>query len=495
MYGCVARVQERGCPGVSQKVRIERVSFAGAPVFLGTNRAGTPHWSANPERVACWLCDGWRARFNQHRAIRTRRTYPLDAGIERWWALYEEHPLGGDDVRQPGTDRKAREQFAFLRSLPAFVLHSAEREENASWFAGLKRKKARGGAVPGFKRRHEGMSFVCYRTNGTATNAAFTRTGRSSGVVSITGANRAQDVKPGTRGGRWKLILHVRVPKRMTIRPYTSVRVDWKYQTLVFVNTPLPIERVSTGAVVGIDAGVVHTLTTSDGVFLDMPKASVEREKTYRKLQRDLARKDRVNKARGGRRAVFASHRRERVRAELARIDARQVRACEDWIHKTTTQLVRDHDVIVLEDLRVQNMTRAAHGRGRRAKAGLNRGILNGRWGRIREVLSYKCALSGVRLVVVNPAYTSQTCPQCGNVAKENRESQAFFRCVACGHEDNADVNAAGNILTRGLEEINKYTGQDHGLGRGGALRPASTQVPVGSPCEASTLCTGVRAA
>ena len=484
-----------GVPGVSQKVRIERVSFAGAPVFLGADRSGAPHWSANPERVAEWLCDGWRARFNQHRAVRTRRTYPLDAGIDRWWTLFEDHPLGGDHVREPGTDWWAREQFAFLRSVPATVLHSAEREENASWYAGLKRKKARGGRVPGFKRRHEDMGFVCYRNNGSSHNAVFTRTGRSSGVVAITGMNRAADVKPGTRGCRWKLTLHVRVPKKAIIRPYTSVRVDWRHRTLVFVNTPLPIERMSTGAVVGLDAGVAHTLTTSDGVFLDMPQASAVQQKKHVKLQRDMARKDRINKARGGRRAMFASHRRERVRAELARLDAHQVRACEDWIHKTTTALVQGYDVIALEDLNVQGMTRAAHGKGRAAKAGLNRGIQANRWARIREVLTYKCQLAGVRLVVVNPDFTSQTCPQCGNVAKENRESQAVFQCVACGHEDNADINAARNILTRGLEEINKHAGQDHGLGRGGALRPAGTMVPVGSPREASTPCTGLRAA
>ena len=471
------------------------MSFAGAPVFLGTDRAGTPRWSANPERVAEWLCDGWRARFNQHRAVRTRRTYPLDTGVDRWWTLFEEHPLGGDHVREPGTDRQAREQFAFLRSIPSVVLHSAEREENASWYAGLRRKKTRGGAIPGFKKRHEDMSFVCYRNNGTAHNAVFTRTGRSSGVVVITGANKASDVKPVTRGCHWRLTLHVRVPKSMPIRPYTSVRVDWKHRTLVFVNTPLPIERVSTGAVVGLDAGVAHTLTTSDGAFLDMPGVPQAQAEHSLKLQRDLARKDRVNKKRGGRRAMYASHRRERVRAELARMRAREARACEDWIHKTTTQLVRDHDVIVLEDLNVAGMTRAAHGRGRAAKAGLNRGIQAGRWGRIREVLSYKCALAGVHLVVVNPAYTSQTCPQCGNIAKENRESQAVFHCVNCGHEDNADINAARNILTRGLKHLGEHTGQDHGPGRGGALRPAGTTVPAGGPRETSTPCTGVRAA
>jgi predicted RNA-binding Zn-ribbon protein involved in translation (DUF1610 family) len=141
------------------------------------------------------------------------------------------------------------------------------------------------------------------------------------------------------------------------------------------------------------------------------------------------------------------------------------------------------------------NPERVARGRGRRAKAGLNRGIQAGRWGRIREVLTDKCTLAGVRLVAVNPAYTSQTCPTCGHVAKENRESQAVFHCRSCGHRDNADVNAARNILTLGLQHLGEHTGQDHGPGRGGALRPAGTQVPAGSPRETSTPCTDVRAA
>lgn len=58
---------------------------------------------------------------------------------------------------------------------------------------------------------------------------------------------------------------------------------------------------------------------------------------------------------------------------------------------------------------------------------------------------------NGGNLVIVSAAYTSQTCHECGHIAKENRESQAIFKCVKCGYEANADVNAAKNILSRAL--------------------------------------------
>ncbi len=79
-------------------------------------------------------------------------------------------------------------------------------------------------------------------------------------------------------------------------------------------------------------------------------------------------------------------------------------------------------------------------------KRGLNRAILNVGWQRIETMLAYKAA----RFVKVDPAYTSQTCASCGTVDRRSRESQASFVCTACGHRDNADRNAAINILNRG---------------------------------------------
>jgi putative transposase len=92
-----------------------------------------------------------------------------------------------------------------------------------------------------------------------------------------------------------------------------------------------------------------------------------------------------------------------------------------------------------------------APGRNVRQKAGLNRAILAKGWGGFLLRLEHVAGYHGTEIVKVDPAYTSQTCHACKHIAPESRESQAVFRCVACGHEDHADVNAAKNILAAGL--------------------------------------------
>jgi len=90
-------------------------------------------------------------------------------------------------------------------------------------------------------------------------------------------------------------------------------------------------------------------------------------------------------------------------------------------------------------------------GRQVRQKAGLNRAILSKGWGGFLLQLEHAARYHGATVVKVNPAYTSQTCHACGHVARESRESQALFLCVACGHQAHADVNAAKNIMAAGL--------------------------------------------
>jgi len=121
----------------------------------------------------------------------------------------------------------------------------------------------------------------------------------------------------------------------------------------------------------------------------------------------------------------------------------------KDWAEKSSTDIARRFDVIRVEDLKIGNMTRSARGtrdhpgRNVRQKAGLNRGILGSGWGLLVRRLEDKAP---GRVEKVRPALTSQRCSACGQVDRDSRESQAVFRCTACGFACHADVNAARNI-------------------------------------------------
>lgn len=257
------------------------------------------------------------------------------------------------------------------------------------------------------------------------------------------------------------------------IRDYTSVAVNWTDRTLAFTNEPSPIRRNTTGMQAGIDRGCVHTLALSNGLMLDMPQPSEREQEEYLRLQRKLARQDRTNEKQGGKPAKFASNRRRLTLKRMASIRRRINNRKDDWIAKTTTRLVEQYDLIALEKLQTSRMTRRSKPKqdpnhkehylhnGSTAKAGLNRSILNNRWADIQNKLDYKTRLAGTRLILVNSAYTSQTCNRCGHVAKENRESQAVFQCVHCGNKDNADTNAAKNILKRALNTIGMDDAED----------------------------------
>jgi transposase len=146
---------------------------------------------------------------------------------------------------------------------------------------------------------------------------------------------------------------------------------------------------------------------------------------------------------------VRGSNRRRKVRTLIGQLKAREVDRRKDWVEKTSTDLARRFDVIRVENLNIKAMTRSARGtmenpgRNVAQKAGLNQGILKSGWGLLVTRLEQKAP---GRVEKVKAAYTSQTCNACKRIASESRKSQATFVCVACGHQGNADVNAARNI-------------------------------------------------
>jgi transposase len=189
--------------------------------------------------------------------------------------------------------------------------------------------------------------------------------------------------------------------------------------------------------VIGIDRGVTVSAALSTGDMLTVPGLTSGEQRRLRRLERKLA------KARRG------SGRRDKVKTSLARLRARETDRRKDWCEKLSTRLARECDMVRVENLAIKNMARSAKGtsespgRNVAAKAGLNQRILGSGWGLLVRRLEDKAP---GRVQRVDPAFTSQRCSACGLVDRESRESQAVFRCTACGHALNADVNAARNI-------------------------------------------------
>jgi transposase len=206
---------------------------------------------------------------------------------------------------------------------------------------------------------------------------------------------------------------------------------------VAFAVIPRPVPGPGTGAVVGIDRGVAVSAALSTGEMLRCSGLSGREARRLRCAERKLA------KAKRG------SGRRRKAKAAAARLKAREADRRKDWAEKASTGLARRFDLIRVEDLNIKNMTRSARGtkdapgRNVAQKAGLNRGIGKAGWGLLVRRLEDKAP---GRVQRVPPAFTSQRCSACGHIARESRESQAAFRCVACGFACNADVNAARNI-------------------------------------------------
>jgi putative transposase len=277
---------------------------------------------------------------------------------------------------------------------------------------------------------------------GTHRRPSWRKAGRHEGF-------RIVAVKPGDVRRLNRNTAEVRVPKAGWVRFRWSRPVPRQVKSfrvvrdragrwhVAFAILPAPVPAPGNGEVVGVDRGVAVSAALSTGDLLHCPALTTREQQQLRRLQRQLAR------------ACRGSVRRARVKRAMARLKARGADRRMDWCEKTSTDLASRFDVIRVEDLKIGNMTRSARGtleepgRNVRQKAGLNRGILGSGWGLLVRRLEDKAP---GRVEKISPAYTSQRCSACGHVAAGSRESQALFRCVACGNTLNADVNAARNI-------------------------------------------------
>lgn len=191
------------------------------------------------------------------------------------------------------------------------------------------------------------------------------------------------------------------------------------------------VERIpelpKTGCYIGIDVGLAALLTTSEGEKVENPKHYRASQAKLRRVQRSLARK---KKGGNNRREALRTVQRQQMHTANQRSDA---------LHKLTTNLIHAYDGVALEDLKVRNMVKNRH---------LSKSILDSGWGMFKQYLTYKAASAGREIRLVNPAYTSKCCSNCGTVFQDFDLSTRWVEC-ACGLSLDRDHNAALNILRR----------------------------------------------
>jgi putative transposase len=236
-------------------------------------------------------------------------------------------------------------------------------------------------------------------------------------------------------------------------------------QTEREVEQPVP---TATSAV-GIDVGITRFAALSDGNFIEPLNSFKKHEKRLAKYQRRMSRKTKFSKNW------------HKAKCRVQKVHAQIANARKDFLHKKTAEISKNHAMVAVEDLQIKNMSMSAAGNAEKpgkhvaAKSGLNKSILDQGWFEFRRQLDYKLEWNGGILIAVPPHYTSQTCPCCGHVAKENRKTQAKFECVACSYANNADVVGAMNILARGYRVA--ACGEDgSGLVRKRRAKPVSVK-------------------
>ncbi len=220
---------------------------------------------------------------------------------------------------------------------------------------------------------------------------------------------------------RWSRI-PAGMPKLATVSKTPDGRYFVSFACEVEVQ-PLPL----TGHTIGVDLGIKDVAITSDGWKSGNPRHLKSQLKHLKRQQRFLARKQK------------GSNRRDRQRLKVARIHARIAAMRQDFLHKTTTALVRRADVIALEDLHVKGMLKNHHLAGAITDVGM---------GEFRRQMEYKAAWAGRQVIIVDRWLpTSKTCSQCGSIQQKMPLHIREWICPACGTRHDRDVNAANVIL------------------------------------------------
>jgi putative transposase len=229
--------------------------------------------------------------------------------------------------------------------------------------------------------------------------------------------------------GKVRVVLHREVEGRM--KTCTIIRDIDQWYACITSEKEGQIAVASDNPPAGIDFGVTALAALSDGTILPAPKLLEKSETEIKTLQRSLSRKEKGSKNR------------EKAKIALEKSWRKLRNRRDDFAHKTSRFFADNYSLIVFEDLKIPNMVKNHH---------LASAILDACWGKTRRLTAYKTERRGGRVILVEPRGTSQECSGCGKVVQKAL-SERSHSCPHCGLNLDRDVNAARNILAKGLEQ------------------------------------------
>ena len=329
----------------------------------------------------------------------------LAARTEAWYERQDR--VGYSQTSSMLTNWKKEEELDFLNEVSCVPLQQGLRHLQTAFtnfFAGRAK-------YPNFKKKHNGGS-------AEFTTSAFRW---KNGQVFLAKCTTPLPI-------RWSKQIPERcVPSTITVK--LTPAGCWFVSILVddYTIKPLPKSEKS----IGLDVGITSLIATSNGDKITNPKHFKKLRKKLKRTQKALARKQK------------GSNNRKKARVQVAKVYAEIADARKDFLHKLTTQILRENQTIVVEDLAIKNMMKNHK---------LALAISDASWGELVRQLSYKCQWYGRELIKIDRWFpSSKRCGNCGHIINELPLNIREWECPKCGTNQDRDINAAKNILAAGL--------------------------------------------
>jgi putative transposase len=317
------------------------------------------------------------------------------------------------EQKQPLTSTELRKQFEWMQEVSAAALQQKEMDFKTfkkNYFSKTRKKKI---GRPLFKKRDNNQSF-------RLPNQKFSL---KDGFIRL------------EKIGKIKLIIDREIPNGSKFMSVTvSKNKCNQFFASVLVETAI-IAKEKTGQSIGIDIGIKTFLTLSNGNLVENPKYFRENQAKLAQAQKHLSRK-----AKG-------SKRRQKAKLKVARIHINIANKRKNFIHKETTKLINEYDIIAIEDLNVAGMVKNHK---------LAKSISDASFADFYNILGYKAAWYGKEVIKVDRWFaSSKTCSCCGWKDNDLTLSDRIFKCEICGLELDRDINASKNILNEALRVSN----------------------------------------